>query len=193
MHTQIVHRPKRRIAPTSISSMARSERIDEVRGDDELWPVAARGRQNPARRSSSRNPKKLAEPMSTFWGGRCLGGQRRGDADGHRYGGTTMTTTDRHAMGANLDTPVRHGSRICDPTNTLDSITHEATSTHAMTAATHPSDQARNRAECSACASDTPHASLVVGSDYAVPDLTLDLLAAIVVESAAKGAKTEAA
>jgi hypothetical protein len=96
-------------------------------------------------------------------------------------------------MGANLDTPVRCGSRICDPTNTLDSITHGATSTHAMTPATHSSDQARNRAECSACPSDTPHASLVVGSDYALPDLTLDLLAAIVVESAAKGAKTEAA
>jgi hypothetical protein len=36
-YTEIVHRPKRRIAPTSISSMAGSERIDEVRGDDELW------------------------------------------------------------------------------------------------------------------------------------------------------------
>ena len=131
--------------------------------------------------------------MSTFWGGRCLGGERRGDADGHRHGGTTMTTTDRHAMGANLDAPVRRGSRTCDPTSALDRITHEVTSTHAMTAATHPPAQAINRAESSACASDTPHASLVVRSDYALPDLTLGLLAAIVVESAAKGAKTEAA
>lgn len=98
-----------------------------------------------------------------------------------------MTTTDRPAMGANLNTPVGRGSRTSDPTSALDSITH------GVKAGTRPSDQTKNRAECSACAGDTPYGSLVVRSEYALPDLTLDLLAAIVVASAAKEAKTEAA
>lgn len=104
------------------------------------------------------------------------------------------TTTDLFARGANLDAPVRRRSCTSDPTSALDSITHEATSTHFTAAATHPS--AARGTICPACStrpSDTSDASCVVPSDYALPDLTLDLLAAIVVESAAKGAKTEAA
>lgn len=106
-----------------------------------------------------------------------------------------MTATpDRFAKGGKLDAPVRRGSCTNDPTSALHSITHEVTSTHSTAAATHTSAaRGTNHVACSACASDTPDASPVVRSDYALPDLTLDLLAAIVVESAAKGAKTEAA
>jgi len=104
------------------------------------------------------------------------------------------TTTDRSARGANLDAPVRRGSRTSDPTSALDRITHDVTSTHSTAAATHLSAaRGTNFSECSACASGPSDASLVVRSGYTLPDSALDLLAAIVVESAAKGAKTEAA
>ena len=104
------------------------------------------------------------------------------------------TTTDRFARGSNLDAPVQRESCTTDQTCALDSVTHEVTSTHSTVAATHPtSTRGTKRPACCTHASDTPDATLVVRSDYTLPDLTLDLLAAIVVESAAKGAKTEAA
>jgi hypothetical protein len=104
------------------------------------------------------------------------------------------TTTDRSARGANLETTVRRGSCTSGLTGASDSITREVTSTHPTAEATRPfAVRGPNSPTCSACASDTPGGSLVVRSHYALPDLTLDLLAAMVIESAAKGAKTEAA
>lgn len=103
------------------------------------------------------------------------------------------TTTDLFARGANLAPPPRRGSGAKDPTTALDNIPPEGSSTHS-TAATHPPTARRKRCSaCSTCPSDAQDASIVVPSDYALPDLTLDLLAAIVVKSATKGAKTEAA
>jgi hypothetical protein len=105
------------------------------------------------------------------------------------------TTTDLFATNADLDAPVGGGSGTTDLTSALDSIAQEVTSTLPSAATTRPyATRAPNfLSACSTCASDTRDVSLVVRSDYALPDLTLDLLAAIVVESAAKGAKTEAA
>ncbi len=103
------------------------------------------------------------------------------------------TTTDRFARRANLAPPPRRGSGTKDPTTALVNIPHEVTSTHSTAAATHPPTPPRKRCPASSvCPSDAQNASIVVPSDYALPDLTLDLLAAIVV-SAAKRAKTEAA
>lgn len=46
---------------------------------------------------------------------------------------------------------------------------------------------------CMACNAPPPEPSVVVPSAYTLPDATLDLLATLVVDSAAKRSKTEAA